>query len=91
MMPRWYMKFDGGAAKVARLVGLSPSNHGSTLNGLALIPGVPAILQLGLGEAFRQQAVGSSFMQQLNAGGDTLPGVSYTVIETRHDEVVTPR
>ncbi|MEY2443314.1 MAG: hypothetical protein QOJ46_2740 [bacterium] len=90
MMPRWYMKFDGGASKVAHLVALSPSNHGSTLDGLALIPGVPVILQLGLGEAFRQQAVGSPFMQQLNAGGDTLPGVSYTVIETRYDEVVTP-
>jgi triacylglycerol esterase/lipase EstA (alpha/beta hydrolase family) len=90
MMPRWYMKFDGGAAKVHHLVGLSPSNHGSSLDGLALIPGVPAILQLGLGESFRQQAVGSEFMQQLNADGDTLPGVRYTVIQTRYDEVVTP-
>ncbi len=90
MMPRWYMKFDGGAAKVAHLIGLSPSNHGSSLDGLALIPGVPAILELGLGEAFRQQAVGSPFMQQLNAGGDTLPGIGYTVIETVYDEVVTP-
>jgi triacylglycerol esterase/lipase EstA (alpha/beta hydrolase family) len=90
MMPRWYMKFEGGAAKVNHLVALSPSNHGSSLDGLALLPGAPAILQLGLGEAFRQQAVGSEFMQQLNAGGDTLPGVTYTVIETRYDEVVTP-
>jgi triacylglycerol esterase/lipase EstA (alpha/beta hydrolase family) len=90
MLPRWYMKFDGGASKVGHLIGLSPSNHGSSLGGLALIPGVPAILQLGLGEAFRQQAVGSPFMQQLNAGADTLPGVTYTVIQTRYDEVVTP-
>ena len=90
MMPRWYMKFDGGAAKVAHLIALSPSNHGSTLDGLTLIPGTPAILELGLGEAFRQQVAGGPFMQQLNAGGDTLPGVSYTVIQTRYDEVVTP-
>jgi len=48
------------------------------------------LLQLGLGEAFRQQAVGSPFMVALNAGGDTEPGVRYTVIETRYDEVVTP-
>jgi hypothetical protein len=34
--------------------------------------------------------VGSSFMAALNAGGDTVPGPSYTVIETHNDEVVTP-
>src|SRR5436305_3805047 len=34
MMPRYYMKFDGGASKVHTLVGLAPSNHGTTLEGL---------------------------------------------------------
>src|SRR6201989_451629 len=33
MMPRWYIKFDGGAAKVDDLVGLAPSNHGTTSPG----------------------------------------------------------
>lgn len=29
-------------------------------------------------------------MQKLNAGGDTQTGIAYTVIESVHDEVVTP-
>src|SRR3954454_12546457 len=47
MMPRWYIKFDGGASKVDDLVGLAPSNHGTTTPG-ALITGAtfcPACLQ----------------------------------------------
>jgi hypothetical protein len=37
-----------------------------------------------------QQEAGSAFLGNLNAGGDTEAGVSYTVIESRNDEVVTP-
>ena len=33
MMPRYYLKFLGGAAKVHTLVGLAPSNHGTDLDG----------------------------------------------------------
>ena len=35
MMPRYYLKFLGGAAKVNSLVGIAPDNHGTTLDGLA--------------------------------------------------------
>lgn len=42
MMPRWYLKFLGGADKVNALVGLAPDNHGTTLSGLtALLPFFP--------------------------------------------------
>ena len=41
-------------------------------------------------EACVEQEAGSSFLAQLNSGGDTVPGVTYTVIESRDDEVVTP-
>lgn len=92
MMPRWYMKFDDGAAQVHTLVGLAPSNHGTTADGLFTLAGYFP----GASAAFvncpacAEQVAGSSFMNKLNSGGDTLPGVSYTVIESAYDEVVTP-
>lgn len=43
MMPRYYLKFLGGAAKVNALVGIAPDNHGTNLDGLAnLLPYFPA-------------------------------------------------
>lgn len=90
MMPRYYMKFLGGAPKVDRLVGLAPSNHGSTFLGLNRLPGVPELTALGLGQAVMDQQYDSEFIAELNEGGETLPGVTYTVIVTKYDEVVTP-
>ncbi|MDQ2726420.1 MAG: lipase family protein [Actinomycetota bacterium] len=93
MMPRYYIDFLGGANKVRDLVGLSPSNHGTTVFGLltlvAELPGGTAGLN-AVCVSCAQQTAGSSFLQNLNGGGDTRPGVAYTVIETTHDEVVTP-
>jgi triacylglycerol esterase/lipase EstA (alpha/beta hydrolase family) len=93
MMPRWYIKYLGGNQTVHTLVGLAPSNHGTTFNGLASLarsfPGGSAAFA-GLCQACEQQFVGSSFLEELNAGGDTVPGPSYTVIETKYDTVVTP-
>jgi triacylglycerol esterase/lipase EstA (alpha/beta hydrolase family) len=96
MMPRYYLKFLGGAQYVHTLVGLAPSNHGTTLDGigtlvndLTSLDGSSSSLSSSC-EACAQQIAGSAFLTNLNAGGDTVPGVSYTVIETRDDEVVTP-
>ncbi|MFF3646425.1 esterase/lipase family protein [Streptomyces sp. NPDC002564] len=93
MMPRYYLKFLGGAAKVNALVGLAPDNHGTTLLGLTrLLPYFPGIEDLLTTNtpALADQIAGSPFLTKLNAGGDTVPGVRYTVIATRYDEVVTP-
>lgn len=90
MMPRYYLKFLGGASKVDKLIALAPSNHGTTVDGLARLPGVPKLLTAGLGPSVHDQIAGSTFMRKLNAGGDTVPGVDYTVIESTYDEVVTP-
>jgi triacylglycerol esterase/lipase EstA (alpha/beta hydrolase family) len=97
MMPRQYLKFEGGVSKVHALVGLSPSNHGTSASHfktlLDLIPGATPLLNGALDatcEACNDQFTGSGPLTALNAGGDTFPGVSYTVIASRHDEVITP-
>ncbi|HEY6731764.1 MAG TPA: alpha/beta fold hydrolase [Solirubrobacterales bacterium] len=93
MMPRYYLKHLGGAAEVNALVGLSPSNHGTTLLGLFTLadffPGSSEFTG-ALCPACEQQRAGSPFITALNSGGETVPGVEYTVIQTRYDQVVTP-
>jgi triacylglycerol esterase/lipase EstA (alpha/beta hydrolase family) len=93
MMPRYYLKNLGGAAEVHTLVGLSPSNHGTTLDGLFVLSNFfPGANQFtgALCPACEQQRAGSSFITALNSGGETVAGVDYTVIQTRYDQVVTP-
>jgi len=89
MMPRYYIKFLGGRKVVDDLVGLSPSNHGTTIVG---DPGNPLTGPLlgGLCPACQQQAAGSPFLTRLNAGDETPGRVRYTQITTRYDEVVVP-
>src|SRR5947208_46799 len=71
---------------------LASSSHGTTLNGIftlgSLLPGADSFL--GACQSCEEQAAGSPFLTNLNAGGDTVPGVNYTVIESENDEVVTP-
>jgi triacylglycerol lipase len=81
MMPRYYIKHLGGDTKVDDLVGLAPSNHGTTTPLAPYAIGCPACME---------QAAGSPFITALNAGDETPGPVSYTVVETRYDEVVTP-
>lgn len=92
MMPRYYLKFLGGSAKVGTLVGLAPSNHGTSADGLftlgSYFPGANSFF--GACAACEQQETGSALLTELNSGGETQPGVSYTVIQSRYDEVVTP-
>jgi triacylglycerol esterase/lipase EstA (alpha/beta hydrolase family) len=95
MMPRYYIDFLGGAATVDTLVGLAPSNYGTTLGGittLASLLGASSLINAGLGlscEACVEQEQGSAFLARLNVT-PTVPGVRYTVIESNGDEVVTP-
>ncbi len=102
MMPNYYLKFLGGAPKVHSLIGLAPSNHGTNLDGLVtfaedlgvvfplLLPSINIALAFGGLPALVDQEVGSSFQKTMATKPDTVAGVSYTVIATQYDEVVTP-
>ncbi len=99
MMPRYYIKFLGGQGKVHDLVGLAPSNHGTTLSGIATLGsdlGINGSLA-SLQPAAIDQTIGSPFMNKLatcpnGPSADICAGdpTKYTVIETNGDQVVTP-
>ena len=95
MMPRYYINDLGGAAKVNMLVGLAPSNYGTTVDGLTTLVTRLGLLGLATGllsigcEACDQQLQGSSFLAGLNQA-PTVAGVKYVVVETADDDVVTP-
>ncbi len=92
MMPRYYLKFLQGAGKVHTLIGIAPSNHGTT-GVITPPPGFvppPSYTANPVCQACTDQQAGSPFLTTLNAGGDLVSGPSYTVISTTHDEVVTP-
>lgn len=83
MMARYYVKFLGGTEIVDDLVGIVPSNHGTT-NPLAKPAGVLFC------PACTDQIAGSPLLARLNAGDETPEGPDYTVVTTRYDEVVIP-
>jgi triacylglycerol lipase len=81
MMPRYYIKFLGGATKVDDLIGLSPSNHGTVSPAIALTPDCVAC---------SEQLVGSGFLERLNHGVEAPGPVDYTVVQTVDDLVLVP-
>ncbi|AMY17858.1 esterase/lipase family protein [Rhodococcus sp. NPDC003994] len=104
-MARQYLKFEGGADlldparnKVDKLVTLGATNHGTTydekqlLGKLAELVGFPVqdAAAVAVGPSAVQQMVGSPFLEVLNAGGDTMPGITYTVVASHNDTVSTP-
>ncbi|KAG0014231.1 hypothetical protein BGZ81_000587, partial [Podila clonocystis] len=96
LMPRYYLKFLGGAKKVQKFAGFGALVYGTTLHGL-----VPLLMALGLYDPVThvinplchscpQFLAGSPFLAKVNRGGDTVPGVDYHFLITALDEVVTP-
>lgn len=93
MLGLYYLKLLGGAQYVHSYVGLSPSTHGTTLDGLtnlaAFFPGANDIVG-ALCQACVDQEQGSAFLAPLDSGPIARSGVNYTIIETLDETVVTP-
>jgi triacylglycerol esterase/lipase EstA (alpha/beta hydrolase family) len=98
MLPHHYLKFLGGTGKVRRVVGIAPSSHGVTVQGLTALarqaPGVRGIVEeqvlFRVSPAFTQLLHDSEFVAELVAPGDTVDGVGYTVVWSTWDELVQP-
>ncbi|QXC63308.1 alpha/beta fold hydrolase [Aquihabitans sp. G128] len=95
---RYYANLIGGSAKVGKVIGLAPSNHATTVSGIITLGRFIGVVDplfaltswAGLPALQQQTSAGSTFYRNLNGNGETRPGISYTNIATRYDEVVTP-
>jgi triacylglycerol esterase/lipase EstA (alpha/beta hydrolase family) len=84
-LPRWALRWwPDIRPMVSSLIGLAPLNNIGSIVGNA-----PCLIGSCVPAAW-QQAVGSDFMEALNSGQQTFPGIAYTAIYSRTDEVVTP-
>jgi triacylglycerol lipase len=94
----YYAKFLGGADKVDNIVSVASLWKGTLGNEQASIG--RSLRELGVSEAAQagfpickaclNMGAGSEFIENLRAGGVYAPGVHYTNITTRYDELVLP-
>ncbi|WP_167456403.1 esterase/lipase family protein [Nocardia neocaledoniensis] len=87
---QYYLKRLDGNERVERMVGIAPTFHGTTFNGLLAYPRIVSLASAALGASLIDQAVGSAFLAELYADGDLAPGVDYTTISPRWDHISTP-
>ncbi|KAI1296069.1 hypothetical protein EDD11_007607 [Mortierella claussenii] len=96
LVPRYALKYLGLAPKVDKYAAFGTIAYGTTLAGIApyltslgLYNPIKAVLDPVCASCF-QFLQGSQFLADLNAGGDTVPGVQYKFIVSKFDEIVTP-
>jgi triacylglycerol lipase len=100
LMPNYWVRFLGGAKVVDDYVGVTPLWDGTNPAGLATLDEIGQALGLSMiayealepyCAACRQFLSSSRFMRKMNSGGGpAAPGVDYTMIMTRNDELVQP-
>ncbi|QHN27782.1 alpha/beta fold hydrolase [Gordonia pseudamarae] len=100
LLIRRYLHECGGGA-IRRVVTLAAPHHGTTLHGLTVLAeaqklfpqpmrAIRDVETAVLGNAAMDQLAGSALLRDTDRGGETVDGVDYTAIITRHDLVVTP-
>jgi triacylglycerol lipase len=94
LMPNYYVKFLGGAAKIDKYVSLASLWNGTSAGGTSwerystqAFGFAPTDL---FAPALAEMGTGSAFMIKMRAGGVAVPGVHYTNIVTKYDELVQP-
>lgn len=82
--PRWALRWwPDTRAMVDDYVGIAPSAHGGESVNRMCSDGDCA-------PALWQQTYMSNFVRAMNSGGETFPGIDYTVAWTAYDEFLTP-
>lgn len=96
-MPQYWLKFLGGAAKTDKYVALTPLYDGTTFHGLVTFgnahPALRDVVVGTIGQGCRscpEFLAGSDMVRKLSEGGAAAPGVTYTTLMTKYDELVTP-
>ena len=91
---RYWVNLLGGAAVTDRWVGLASPTYGGTIYGTSqifeAIPGGIDLIEALSSLPVVQQLADSSLLARLNQPTDTVPGVQYTTIASRVDEVIQP-
>ncbi|MDF0529117.1 alpha/beta fold hydrolase [Tsukamurella sp. 8F] len=99
LLIRQMLRFEGLAGSTDKVVTIAATNHGTTMDGLGALDRIlrdrlgmdlDPVLNHVVGVSGVQQIYDSPLLRTLAAGGDTEPGISYTVLATRYDEVSTP-
>jgi triacylglycerol lipase len=86
ILGRYYIKHLGGAAVVDSMISLGAPHYGSELARLSVLLGDDCLGFLDCGSV----VPGSAFLNDLNAGDDTIGDVRYTNIATVFETVVVP-
>jgi triacylglycerol lipase len=95
LMPQYYVRYLGGASSVFNYISLASLWHGTQTAApasvFASLAGVPSDAIVPFCTACGQFPAGSAYMAKIRAGGTVAtPGVRYTNIVTKYDELVVP-